>query len=62
MNLMKDLQFAARILAKRKLFSLVVVVTMAIGIGASSVIFSSVDSILLDPLPFTDEITISLTA
>jgi len=52
MNLLKDLQFAARILAKRKLFSLVVLVTMAIGIGAGSSIFSLVNSVLLQPLPF----------
>ena len=52
MNFFKDLQFAARILARRKLFSLVIVVTMAIGIGTSSAIFSFVNSILLQPLPF----------
>ena len=54
MNFFKDLEFAVRVLARRKLFSLVVVVTMAIGIGTSSAIFSFVNAVLLELLPFKD--------
>jgi putative ABC transport system permease protein len=54
MNLLNNIRYATRLLLKRKLFSLVVIVTMAIGIGASSAIFSFVNSVLLEPLPFKD--------
>lgn len=52
MSLLSEMRYAVRILAKRKGFALVVVATLAIGIGASSAIFSFVNSILFQPLPF----------
>ena len=54
MNILNDIRYAGRLLAKRKAFSAVVVFTLAIGIGTSSAIFSFVNSILLEPLPFKE--------
>jgi putative ABC transport system permease protein len=53
-RLHQDVRFGWRALAKRPSFSLVVIVTLALGIGASTAIFSAVNGILLRPLPFVD--------
>ncbi|MCU1383186.1 MAG: hypothetical protein JWL71_1883 [Acidobacteria bacterium] len=47
-----DLQYACRQLRKAPLFSCVAIATLAIGIGASTAIFSTVNATLLRPLPF----------
>jgi putative ABC transport system permease protein len=53
-NLLLDLKFAARSLVKRPSFAVVVLATLALGIGAATAIFSVVEGILLRPLPFDD--------
>ncbi len=50
----RDLRLGLRALVKRPLFSGVVIVVLALGIGASTVIFSLVNGVLLSPLPFAD--------
>src|SRR5215470_5139681 len=49
---MSDLRYAVRLLRKSPLFTVTVILTVAIGIGASTAIFSVVNAILVRPLPF----------
>jgi len=52
--LRKDLQYAFRSLLKRPGLTAVALITLALGIGVNTAIFSAVDSVLLRPLPFTE--------
>ncbi len=49
---MQDVKYGLRMLAKNPVFTLVAVVTLALGIGANTAIYTVVESVLLDPLPF----------
>ena len=49
---MNDLKLALRQLAKNPGFTWVIIVTLALGIGANTAIFSFVETILLKPLPY----------
>jgi putative ABC transport system permease protein len=50
----RDLRYAARSLARTPAFTLTVVLTLALAIGANTAVFSALDTVLLRPLPFPD--------
>lgn len=61
-NLLNDLKYSARTLLKSPSFTLIAILTLALGIGANTAIFSTVYSLLLVPLPYADARRVSFVA
>src|SRR5688500_11164709 len=53
-SLRQDVRYGVRLALRSPLFSLLAIVTLALGIGANAAVFSVVKSVLLDSLPYRD--------
>ncbi len=53
-SILYDVRYALRSMARRPLFSLVLVSILSLGLGANAAMFSVVDSVLLEPLPYPE--------
>ena len=52
--MIEDVRFGLRTLLKNRAFAAMAILTLALGIGATTMVFSIVDSVLLNPFPYRD--------
>jgi len=52
--ILRDIRFAFRVLTRQPVFLIVAVLTLALGTGATTVMFTVINGVLLKPLPFSD--------
>src|SRR5262245_15767942 len=53
-TLIQDIRYTFRAMRRDRVFALVAILTLALGIGANTAIFTVVDGVLLKPLPYPD--------
>ncbi|MGD8331762.1 MAG: hypothetical protein PVJ49_20185, partial [Acidobacteriota bacterium] len=59
-NLLQDIRYGVRMLTKRPAFTFVAAISLALGIGANTTIFSIINGIFLTPIPVEDPSTLAM--